>query len=101
MLHYIYPFPNLTANCAVATPIYLYKTAERSKYSQIYYILSNISRQIPSLFLRYLELLPVTLSAARGLARRTQRSFAALRMTARALLKSAHGRHSLQISDFS
>src|SRR5260370_1655803 len=32
---------------------------------------------------RHLERIPVTLSAAKGLARRTQRSFAALRMTGR------------------
>src|SRR5712692_8700922 len=41
---------------------------------------------------RHLEITPVTLSAAKGLARRTQRSFAALRMTARTPLKSAHGK---------
>ena len=35
----------------------------------------------------HLERMPVTLSAAKGLARRTQRSFAALRMTARTLLR--------------
>src|SRR5258708_16189977 len=34
---------------------------------------------------RHLEILPVTLSATRSLAHRTQRSFAALRMTAAAL----------------
>src|SRR5258707_8129476 len=33
---------------------------------------------------RHLEITPVTLSAAKGLARRTQRSFAALRMTKQA-----------------
>jgi putative Mn2+ efflux pump MntP len=38
---------------------------------------------------RHLEIMPVTLSAAKGLARRMQRSFAALRMTARTPLKSA------------
>src|SRR5258707_8186344 len=43
--------------------------------------------------------MPVTLSAAKGLARRTQRSFAALRMTARAPLKPAHGKPSLQMSN--
>src|SRR6266849_9920122 len=47
---------------------------------------------------RHLERMPVTLSAAKGLARRTQRSFAALRMTARTPLKSAHGKSSLQMS---
>src|SRR6266699_4645189 len=36
------------------------------------------------------------LSAAKGLARRTQRSCAALRMTARTPLTSAHGKSSLQ-----
>ena len=36
---------------------------------------------------RHLEIRPVTLSAAKGLARRTKRSFAALRMTARTPLK--------------
>ena len=36
---------------------------------------------------RHVEIMPVTLSAANGLARRTQRSFAALRMTARTPLK--------------
>ncbi len=55
---------------------------------------------------RYLESMPVTLSpfaslrvnSAKGLARRTQRSFAALRMTARTPLKPAHGKPSLQMS---
>ncbi len=42
--------------------------------------------------------MPVTLSAAKGLAHRTQRSFAALRMTTRTPLKSAHGKSSLQVS---
>jgi len=51
-----------------------------------------------------LEILPVTLSASaealseakgKGLAQRTKRSFAALRMTP---LKSAHGKPSLQMS---
>jgi len=37
---------------------------------------------------RYLEIMPVTLSAAKGLVRRMQRSFASLRMTARTPLKS-------------
>ena len=45
---------------------------------------------------RHLEIMPVILSAAKGLARRTKRSFAALRMTARTPLKSAHGKLSLQ-----
>src|SRR5216683_3870752 len=49
---------------------------------------------------RHLERMPVTLSAAKGLARRTQSSFAALRMTARAPLKPAHGKPSLQMSNF-
>src|SRR5947209_7881427 len=35
-----------------------------------------------------------------GLARRTQRSFAALRMTARTPLTSAHGKPSLQMSGY-
>ncbi len=47
---------------------------------------------------RHLERMPVTLSAAKGLTRRTKRSFAALRMTARTPLKSAHGKPSLQMS---
>jgi len=38
---------------------------------------------------KHWERRPVTLSAAKGLARRAQRSFAALRMTARTPLKSA------------
>ena len=50
--------------------------------------------------IRHLEILAVTLSAAKGLARRMQRSFASLRacpersegMTARTPLKSAHSR---------
>src|SRR5689334_18327559 len=46
----------------------------------------------------HLERRPVTLSAAKGLARRTHRSCAALRMTARTLLKSSHGKSSLQTS---
>jgi hypothetical protein len=49
-------------------------------------------------FDRHLERMPVTLSAAKGLARRTQSSCAALRMTARTPLKSAHGKSSLQTS---
>src|SRR6266852_3678048 len=49
---------------------------------------------------RHLERMPVTLSAAKGLARRTQRSFAALRMTARTPLKPAHGKSYLQMSCF-
>src|SRR5260370_25180955 len=48
---------------------------------------------------RHLEILPVTLSAAKGLARRTQRSFAALRMTTRTPPKSAHGKSYLQMSN--
>src|SRR5260370_13496599 len=40
----------------------------------------------------------VTLSAAKGLARRTQRSFAALRMTGRTPLKPAHRKSYLQMS---
>src|SRR5260370_39941485 len=40
----------------------------------------------------------VTLSAAKGLARWTQRSFAALRMTGRTPLKPAHGKSYLQMS---
>src|SRR5713226_3728870 len=46
----------------------------------------------------HVEIMPVTLSAAKGLARRAQRSFAALRMTARTLLQSAYGKSSLQTS---
>ena len=53
---------------------------------------------------RHLELMPVTLSpfaslrvnSAKGLARWVKRSFAALRMTARTPLTSAHGKSSLQ-----
>jgi len=37
------------------------------------------------MIVRHVESMPVTLSAAKGLTRRTQRSFAALRMTARTL----------------
>src|SRR5260370_19272280 len=48
---------------------------------------------------RHLERRPVTLSAAKGLARRTKRSFAALRMTTRIPLKPAHGKPSLQMSN--
>src|SRR5260370_8590798 len=48
---------------------------------------------------RHLEILPVTLSAAKGLARRTQRSFAALRMTTRTPPKSAHGKSYLHMSN--
>jgi len=47
---------------------------------------------------RHLEIRPVILSAAKDLARRTQRSFAALRMTGQTPLKSVHGRPSLQMS---
>ncbi len=39
---------------------------------------------------RHVERMPVTLSAAKGLARRTQRSLAALRMTARTPLTASH-----------
>src|SRR5258708_24953703 len=54
----------------------------------------------------HLEIRPVTLStcaplsvnSAKGLARRAERSFASLRMTARTPLKSAHGRSYLQTS---
>jgi hypothetical protein len=53
----------------------------------------------PALFYRHLEIRPVTLSAAKGLARRAQRSFAALRMTARIPLQSAYGKSYLQTSD--
>ena len=42
----------------------------------------------------------VILSAAKSLAPRTERSFAALRMTARTPLKSAHGKSSLQMSSW-
>jgi hypothetical protein len=52
--------------------------------------------------------MPVTLSAAKGLARRTERSFASLRacpersegMTARTQLKSSHGKSYLQMSNY-
>ena len=47
---------------------------------------------------RRLEILAVILSEAKDLARRTQRSFASLRMTGRTTLKSAHGKSSLQTS---
>ena len=40
----------------------------------------------------------VTLSEAKGLARRTQRSFASLRMTGRTACKSALGKSYLQMS---
>ncbi len=43
--------------------------------------------------------MPVTLIAAKGPARRTQRSFAALRMTARTPLQSAYGKPYLQMSN--
>src|SRR5260370_11835652 len=42
--------------------------------------------------------MPVTLSEAKGLSRRAQRSFASLRMTARTPLQSAFGKPSLQTS---
>jgi len=42
--------------------------------------------------------MPVILSAAQDLARRTQSSCAARRMTARTSLKSSHGESSLQTS---
>ena len=42
--------------------------------------------------------MPVTLSAAKGLASLPQRSFAALRMTARTSLKSSHRKPYLQMS---
>src|ERR1700676_3196603 len=48
--------------------------------------------------IRHVEIVAVILSAAKNLARRTPRSFAALRMTARTLLKSAHGKLYLQMS---
>src|SRR6266516_6354422 len=51
--------------------------------------------------LRHLELMPVILSAAKDLASLPKRSFAALRMTARTPLTSAHGRHYLQMSTLS
>src|SRR5947209_19410410 len=49
---------------------------------------------------RHLERMRVILSAAKDLARRTHRSFAALRMTRRTALTSAHGKAYLQISAF-
>ena len=51
-----------------------------------------------TLFPRQLERVPVTLSAAKGLGSWAARSFAALRMTARAPLKSAHGKPYLRMS---
>src|SRR6266699_1717172 len=51
-----------------------------------------------TLFPRQLERVPVTLSAAKGLGSWAARSFAALRMTARTPLKSAHGKPYLQLS---
>src|SRR6266849_4996007 len=56
------------------------------------------NKQDQSLPNRHLEIMPVTLSAAKGLAHRTKRSLAALRMTGRTPLKSAHGKPSLQTS---
>src|SRR6266581_5150873 len=53
-----------------------------------------------TLFPRQLERVPVTLSAAKGLGSWAARSFAALRMTARAPLKSAHGKPYLRMSTF-
>src|SRR5437016_9083486 len=47
---------------------------------------------------RHLEIMPVTLSAAKGLARGTERSFAPLRMTARTPLRTIHGQSYLQTS---
>ncbi|OLB30203.1 MAG: hypothetical protein AUH05_20985 [Ktedonobacter sp. 13_2_20CM_53_11] len=52
----------------------------------------SLSRSFP------MERSPVILSAAKDLARLTERSFAALRMTGLAPLKPAHGKPSLQIS---
>src|SRR6266487_6254955 len=58
---------------------------------------------------RHLEIMLVILSAAKDLARRTQRSFPfakrgasahALRMTGRIARKSAHGKSYLQMSEF-
>src|SRR2546426_12414579 len=46
---------------------------------------------------RHLEIRAVILSAAKDLARLPKRSFAALRMTARIPLKSAHGKPYLQM----
>jgi len=62
--------------------------------------------QIKRFMAGHLERMPVTLSpfaslrgnSAQGLARRTHRSCAALRMTARTPLTSAHGKSSLQTS---
>src|SRR6266566_856806 len=47
---------------------------------------------------RHVEIRPVILSAAKDLFGRLARSFAALRMTARTPLTSAHGKPSLQMS---
>src|SRR6266487_5308011 len=54
--------------------------------------------QVVELTSRHLERMPVILSEAKDLARRTQRSFASLRMTGRTAFKSAHGKSSLQMS---
>src|SRR5258708_17644732 len=66
----------------------------------------DFQNQLSTRFSRHVERMPVILSpfaslrgnSAKGLARQAQRSFAALRMTARTPLKSAHGKPSLQIS---
>src|SRR2546421_10658517 len=57
-----------------------------------------VSGQQTSVASRHLERRPVILSAAKDLASLPQRSFAALKMTVRTFLTSAHGRHSLQMS---
>src|SRR5258708_16591622 len=50
------------------------------------------------IFYMSMGITPVILSAAKDLCARRGRSFAALRMTARTALKSAHGKPSLQTS---
>ena len=66
--------------------------------SGFYHIISRCFWQSMVKGTRYLERMPVILSAAKDLARRAQGSFAALRMTGRTPLKPAHGKSSLHMS---
>src|SRR5258708_6170089 len=77
-------------SCSVIAGIVFIPSHLRSAYYGILLRYITINEQRMQLLKgndEHLERMPVTLSAAKGLARRTQRSFAALRMTARTLLR--------------
>src|SRR6266699_531089 len=67
------PYPTCTEGCRI-------KLCSRAMYQ---YTVEKVTSQGCLMVTRHLEIAPVTLSAAKDLTRWTQRSFAALRMTAR------------------